>query len=159
MNITILCAGHLKESYWKEAESEYLKRLGAYAKTAVVEVDDLPTKEKNSPKEEEQVKEKEGERLLSKIKPSDFVCLLDLGKEEPTSPEFAISMKKMLERGGASLTFVIGGSLGLGENIKKRGNASVTLSRLTFPHQLARIVLLEQVYRNFKILSGEPYHK
>jgi 23S rRNA (pseudouridine1915-N3)-methyltransferase len=87
------------------------------------------------------------------------VCLLDLGKAEPTSPEFALEMKKMLERGGANLTFVIGGSLGLGDNIKKRGNASVTLSKLTFPHQLARIVLLEQIYRNFKILSGEPYHK
>jgi 23S rRNA (pseudouridine1915-N3)-methyltransferase len=159
MNITILCVGHLKESYWKEAEAEYLKRLSAYAHVSVVELDDLPTKEKNSPKEEAQVKEKEGERILSRIKPSDFVCLLDLGKSEPTSPEFALEMKKMLERGGANLTFVIGGSLGLGDNIKKRGNASITLSKLTFPHQLARIVLLEQIYRNFKILSGEPYHK
>jgi 23S rRNA (pseudouridine1915-N3)-methyltransferase len=159
MNITILCVGHLKENYWKEAEAEYLKRLQAYARVSVVELDDLPTKEKNSPKEEAQVKEKEGERILSRLKPSDFVCLLDLGKAEPTSPEFALEMKKMLERGGANLTFVIGGSLGLGDNIKKRGNASVTLSKLTFPHQLARIVLLEQIYRNFKILSGEPYHK
>ena len=159
MNIVILCVGHLKEPFWKEAEAEYLKRLGGFAKVTVLEVDDLPAKEKNSPKEEDLIKEKEGERILSHLKPSDFVCLLDLGKQELTSPEFASSMKSMLERGGASLTFVIGGSLGLGNNIKKRGNASLTLSKLTFPHQLARIVLLEQIYRNFKILSGEPYHK
>lgn len=159
MNITILAVGHLKEVYWKEAQSEYLKRLQPYARVSVVEVDDLPSKEGASLKEEEQVKEKEGERLLGKIRTSDFVCLLDLNKSEPTSPEFALSMAKMLERGGANLVFVIGGSLGLGDNIKKRGNASLSLSKLTFPHQMTRIILLEQVYRNFKILNHEPYHK
>jgi 23S rRNA (pseudouridine1915-N3)-methyltransferase len=159
MNITILCVGRLKEAYWKEAEAEYLKRLSAYARVKVVELGDLPTKEKASPKEEELTREKEGEKILSRLRPSDFVCLLDLRKKEPTSPEFALQMREMIVRGGASLTFVIGGSLGLGENIRRRGNASVSLSKLTFPHQLARIVLLEQIYRNFKILAGEPYHK
>ena len=159
MNIRLLCVGHLKERYWKEAEDEYLKRIGGFARISVIEVDDLPAKEKSSSKEEAQIKEKEGERLLAKIKPGEYVCLLDLGKEEPTSPEFAAKMQNMLVRGGASLTFVIGGSLGLGENIKNRCNSALSLSKLTFPHQLARILLLEQIYRNFKILSGEPYHK
>lgn len=159
MRIRILCIGHLKEAYWKAAENEYLKRLGAYASMSVEEVDDLPSSEKASPSEEQEVKEKEGAKILAKLKSGDFVCTLDLGKEEPDSLSLSSEMMKMLQRGGSSLTFVIGGSLGLGENIRKRANASLSLSRLTFTHQMTRIILLEQIYRSFKILNHEPYHK
>ncbi|MCR4562120.1 MAG: 23S rRNA (pseudouridine(1915)-N(3))-methyltransferase RlmH [Bacilli bacterium] len=159
MKIRILVIGHLKESYWKAAESEYLKRLLPYAEVYIEEVDDLPAPQNASSKEETMIKEKEGEKVLSKIKPSDFVCTLDLKQKEPTSEEFSMELLKMLERGGSSLTFVIGGSLGLGENIKKRANASMSISKLTFTHQMTRVILLEQIYRGFRIARHEPYHK
>jgi 23S rRNA (pseudouridine1915-N3)-methyltransferase len=159
MRIRILVIGHLKEAYWKAAEAEYLKRLSPYCQLKIEEVDDLPAPEKASPAEEALIKEKEGERVLAKLKPSDFLCTLDLNKEEPDSVQLANKMMSMLERGGSSLTFVIGGSLGLGDNLKARANASVSLSRLTFTHQMTRIILLEQIYRSFKILNHEPYHK
>jgi 23S rRNA (pseudouridine1915-N3)-methyltransferase len=159
MKIRLLCVGHLKEAYWKAAESEYLKRLSAYASVSVEEVDDLSSSEKASPKEEQEVKEKEGAKILAKLRPNDFLCTLDLGKQEPDSITLASEMMKMIERGGSSLTFVIGGSLGLGENVRHRANASLSLSKLTFTHQMTRIILLEQIYRSFKILNHEPYHK
>ena len=108
---------------------------------------------------EQSIKEKEGEKLLSKIKPNDFVCLMDLVEEQPDSFEFSKKLEKMLERGGASITFVIGGSLGLGENIRARANARLALSKMTFTHQLTRVLLLEQIYRAFRILRNEPYSK
>lgn len=159
MKIRLLCVGKLKEQYWKAAEAEYLKRLSPYALVSVEEVDDLPAKENASLAQESEVKEKEGEKLLSHIKPGEYVCLMDLSQKEPTSIEFAGDVMSMLERGGSSLVFVIGGSLGLGENIRRRGNASISLSKLTFTHQMTRIILLEQIYRGFKIRSHEPYHK
>ena len=97
--------------------------------------------------------------LLSKIKPSDFVVLLDLGKEQPDSVELSSRLEKWMRDGGSSITFVIGGSLGLSNEMRKRGNASLTLSKLTFTHQMTRVILLEQIYRSFKILRNEPYHK
>jgi 23S rRNA (pseudouridine1915-N3)-methyltransferase len=159
MRIRILCVGKLKEPYWREAEAEYLKRLSAYAQVAIEELPDASIPKNASEKEEAQIKEKEGSELLSRLKPNDFVCLLDLNKEEPDSYALAEKVQAMLQRGGASLTFVIGGSLGLGENIRKRANASLSLSKLTFTHQMTRLILLEQVYRSFKILRGEPYSK
>jgi 23S rRNA (pseudouridine1915-N3)-methyltransferase len=159
MKIRLLVVGHLKEAYWKAAEAEYLKRLSPYAKTTIEEVDDLPTPENASDATNAEIKTKEGERLLSRIKNGEFVCALDLNKEEPDSILFSQKVMTMLQRGGSSLTFVIGGSLGLGDNIKGRANASLSLSRLTFTHQMTRVILLEQVYRAFKIASHEPYHK
>lgn len=159
MRITILCVGHLKEAYWRAAQDEYLKRLSAYAEVNIVEVDDLSSKENASPAMEEEVKDKEGAKILAKLKPNDFVCTLDLNKKEPDSLELANEMMAMMWRGGASITFVIGGSLGLSESLKKRANASLSLSKLTFTHQMTRIILLEQIYRSFKILNHEPYHK
>jgi 23S rRNA (pseudouridine1915-N3)-methyltransferase len=159
MRITILCVGHLKEAYWRAAQDEYLKRLSAYAEVNIVEVDDLSSKENASPAMEEEVKDKEGAKILAKLKPNDFVCTLDLNKKEPDSLELADEMMAMMRRGGASITFVIGGSLGLSESLKKRANASLSLSKLTFTHQMTRIILLEQIYRSFKILNHEPYHK
>lgn len=159
MKIRILCVGKLKEAYWREAEAEYVKRLSAYTQVMVEELPDASISKNASAKEESQIKEKEGEELLSRLKPGEFVCLLDLNKEEPDSYALAKKIESMLQRGGASLTFVIGGSLGLGENIRKRGNAALSLSKLTFTHQMTRLILLEQIYRSFKILRGEPYSK
>ena len=159
MKIRLLVVGHLKETYWKEAQNEYLKRLTLYANVTIEEVDDLPSSKDDSPAEMEEVKKKENAKLLSKIKPSDFVVLLDLGKEQPDSVELSSRLEKWMRDGGSSITFVIGGSLGLSNEMRKRGNASFTLSKLTFTHQMTRVILLEQIYRSFKILRNEPYHK
>ena len=159
MKIRLLVVGHLKETYWKEAQNEYLKRLTPYANVTIEEVDDLPSSKDDSPAEMEEVKKKENAKLLSKIKPSDFVVLLDLGKEQPDSVELSSRLEKWMRDGGSSITFVIGGSLGLSNEMRKRGNASLTLSKLTFTHQMTRVILLEQIYRSFKILHNEPYHK
>ena len=159
MKIRLLVVGHLKETYWKEAQNEYLKRLTPYAKVEIEEVDDLPSSKDDSPAEMEEVKNKENAKLLSKIKPNDYVVLLDLGKEQPDSVELSSRLEKWMRDGGSSITFVIGGSLGLSAEMRKRGNATLTLSKLTFTHQMTRVILLEQIYRSFKILRNEPYHK
>ena len=159
MKIRLLVVGHLKETYWKEAQNEYLKRLTPYAKVDIEEVDDLPSSKDDSPAEMEEVKNKENAKLLSKIKQSDFVVLLDLGKEQPDSVELSSRLEKWMRDGGSSIAFVIGGSLGLSSEMRKRGNATLTLSKLTFTHQMTRVILLEQIYRSFKILRNEPYHK
>jgi 23S rRNA (pseudouridine1915-N3)-methyltransferase len=159
MKIRILCVGHLKEDYWRAAQAEYLKRLSPYAQVSIEEVDDLPSKENASLAMEEEVKSKEGAKILAKLKPNEFVCTLDLAKEEPDSIALANKMMTMFTRGGAEIAFVIGGSLGLSQELKKRANASLSLSKLTFTHQMTRIILLEQIYRSFKIINHEPYHK
>ena len=159
MKIRLLVVGHLKETYWKEAQNEYLKRLTPYAKVDIEEVDDLPSSKDDSPAEMEEVKNKENAKLLSKIKPNDYVVLLDLGKEQLDSVELSSRLEKWMRDGGSSITFVIGGSLGLSAEMRKRGNATLTLSKLTFTHQMTRVILLEQIYRSFKILRNEPYHK
>ena len=159
MKIRLLVVGHLKETYWKEAQNEYLKRLTPYAKVDIEEVDDLPSSKDDSPAEMEEVKNKENAKLLSKIKPNDYVVLLDLGKEQPDSVELSSRLEKWMRDGGSSITFVIGGSLGLSAEMRKRGNATLTLSKLTFTHQMTRVILLEHIYRSFKILRNEPYHK
>ncbi len=159
MKITIHAIGHLKETYWKAAEAEYLKRLNPYAQTEVREYDDLPSKQNATPAEETKVKEKECEQILRHLKGSDFVVILDLGHEQLTSEVLSESLTKWFELSGSSIHFVIGGSLGLSAEMKRRANARLCLSKLTFPHQLARIVLLEQLYRSFRIARNEPYHK
>lgn len=159
MRIRILCVGHLKEAYWRAAQAEYLKRLMPYAQVSVEEVDDLPSREGASLAEEEQVKTKEGEKILAKLKPNEFMCTLDLHQEEPDSIALADQLMKMMRQGGSQVCFVIGGSLGLADEVKKRANTSLSLSHLTFTHQMTRIILLEQLYRSYKILNHEPYHK
>lgn len=159
MKITIFCIGALKEGYWKDACQEYLKRLQPYAKTTIEELPDFPTKEGASSKEEEEVKKKECDRILAKLKPSDYLIALDLNKKEYDSPSFAEHLQKKFEENGASLYFVIGGSLGLSDELKARANESICFGKMTFPHQLARVMLLEQLYRAFRILNHQPYHK
>lgn len=159
MKIRIIAIGKLKEPYWREAQNEYLKRLSPYAKVELIECNDFPSKENASAKEEEEVKNKEGKEVLDKIKKNEYVVLLDLGKEEPTSLTLARKLDRWMQLGGASITFVIGGSLGLSESLRERGNDVLTLSQLTFTHQMTRVILLEAIYRSFKILNNEPYHK
>lgn len=159
MRIRIVAIGHLKEPFWKAAEAEYLKRLSPYATITIEEFDDLPTPEGASSVVVEEIKEKEGAKVLAKLKPSDFLVLLDLGKEEMDSLALADRLGDWERRSGSYLTFVIGGSLGLSQSLKKRGNATLTLSRLTFTHAMARIILLEQLYRSYRIRNNEPYHK
>lgn len=159
VSLSLWVIGSLKEIYWREAEKEYLKRLSPYAKVDIKEFPDFPSKEGASKKEEEAVKSKEGEKLLSKLRPNDFVVLLDLGKNQYDSIAFSNLLADWERRGNSHIVFLIGGSLGLSEELRKRGNASFSLSTLTFTHQMTRIVLLEQLYRAYKIRNNEPYHK
>jgi len=159
MNINIFVVGRLKENYYREAEKEYLKRLSGYAKVNVREFQDLPTPDKASPVLLESIKDKEDKKVLDAIKPGEYVVLLDLGREETTSQELAKRIEKWMVLSGSNLTFVIGGSLGLSNKLRERGNDVLSLSKLTFTHQLTRIILYEQLYRSFRILNGEPYDK
>ena len=159
MKITIFAIGSLKESYWKDAVNEYRKRLCSYCQLEIVEIPDVACKQGASIKEEEEVKRKEGEKVLAKLKPGDYLIALDLKGKQFDSPSFAKHMEEKLAQAGASIHFVIGGSLGLSQELLQRANESICFGAMTFPHQLARVMLLEQIYRGFRILRGEPYHK
>ncbi|TDQ38391.1 23S rRNA (pseudouridine(1915)-N(3))-methyltransferase RlmH [Aureibacillus halotolerans] len=159
MNISIIAVGKLKEKYLKLGIDEYLKRLTPYAKVSFIEVPDEKAPEKLSAQEEEQVKAKEGERLLAKIPADAYVFLLDLDGKQLTSEAFAQKLDELATYGQSKLAFVIGGSLGLSPDVRKRADQKLSLSKMTLPHQLARLLLVEQVYRGFKINRGEVYHK
>lgn len=159
MKITVYCVGSLKESYWRDAVSEYAKRLGAYVQLSIVEVPDAPCKEKATLKEIEDVKNKECEKILAKVRLNDYLIALDLHGKQYESVALAEHLNEKLVQNGASLSFVIGGSNGLSSMLLARANESLCFGLGTFPHQLARVMLLEQLYRSFKILRGEPYHK
>lgn len=159
MKITILAVGKLKEKYWKQAISEYEKRLGAYSKIEIIEVPDEKAPENMSDKEIEQVKEKEGQRLLAKIKPQATVITLEIQGKMLSSEGLAEEMQRRMTQGQSDFVFVIGGSNGLHEDVLKRSNYALSFSKMTFPHQMMRVVLIEQVYRAFKIMRGEAYHK
>lgn len=159
MKIRILCVGKIKERFFEDAIKEYCKRLSAYTNIEIVAVSDEKTPDKASDKLNEQIKEKEGERLLAKIKPNDFVILLDLKGKMLTSEAMAEELSQYMVSGKSDFTFIIGGSLGVSEAIKQRVDVKWSFSKLTFPHQLMRVILLEQIYRAFKIIHHEPYHK
>lgn len=159
MNIVLYCIGKLKESYWKEAVEEYRKRISSYASIDIIELPDYPTPANASEAEELAIKEKECKAVLDRLKPSDYLVALDLNKKEVDSVKFAGVLQGYFEKGGAKVSFVIGGSLGLSETLRKRANEFLTLSPMTFPHQLTRVILLEQIYRGFRILNHQPYHK
>ena len=159
MKITVFAIGYLKESYWKDAVMEYSKRLGAYCQLEIVEIPDVPCKQGASGKEEEEVKRKEGEKVLSRLKIGDYLIALDLKGKQFDSPSFAKHLEEKFALAGANLHFVIGGSLGLSKELLERANESICFGAMTFPHQLARVMLLEQIYRAFRISRGEPYHK
>lgn len=159
MKIKIIAVGKIKEQYLKDGISEYLQRLSSYAKVEIVEVNDSKVKDNPNESDINKVINEEGERILSKIKSGDLVVNLDLNKKEFDSVEFSKFLNDKIVEGGASVTFVIGGSYGLSNQVKERANYSISLSKMTFLHQMTRLILLEQIYRSFKILNNETYHK
>ena len=159
MKITLYCIGSLKERYWKEACEEYLKRILPYAKITVEEYPDIPERGKSSAMEIEEIKNKEGEKILSRLGPNEYLIALDLNKKQLDSVAFASYLEKAFEQHDASVSFVIGGSNGLSDALKKRANDSLSFGEMTFPHQLSRVMLLEQIYRAFRIMKHQPYHK
>ena len=159
MKITILCVGKIKESFYRQAMDEYSKRLSKYCKLEIIEVPDEKTPDKASQALENQIKEKEAERILEKIKDDTFVFTLEILGKRFTSESFASKVESLVIQGNSHITFIIGGSLGLHEKVLKRSNHSISFSDMTFPHQLMRVILTEQVYRAFRIINKEPYHK
>jgi len=159
MQISIISVGKLKEKYLVQGISEYLKRLQVYAKLQLIEVADERAPENLSEKEMEQVKEKEGSRILNQVKENQYVITLSIDGQMLTSEELAKELDRLATYGKSDLVFVIGGSLGLAKQVNERADFSLSFSKMTFPHQLMRLILLEQIYRGFKINRGEPYHK
>ena len=158
MTIKIYAIGKTKDFY-KDGVDEYLKRINGYSKIQVIEVKDDSISEKPSDLEIKKAIDNEGKRVLSLLKNNEFLIGLDLNKKEFTSEEFASFLLDKIVNNGSNVSFVIGGSYGLSDELKNRVNASICLSKLTFPHQLARLILVEQIYRAFKIINNETYHK
>jgi 23S rRNA (pseudouridine1915-N3)-methyltransferase len=159
MNIQILTVGKLKEKYLADGIKEYLKRLGPYAKVSVQEVPDEKVPENLSAAQEEQAKVKEGEKLLALIKPEAHVIALAIDGKLWSSEDLAEQVNQLATYGQSHIVFVIGGSLGLSADVLKRADQKLSFGRLTYPHQLMRLILVEQIYRAFRIIRGEPYHK
>jgi 23S rRNA (pseudouridine1915-N3)-methyltransferase len=159
MNITIATVGKVKDKYMKMGIEEFSKRLKPYAKISIVEVADEKAPENLSEADMEIVKKKEAERLLAKIGESDYVIALAIEGKMKTSEELAAGLESLATYGRSKVSFVIGGSLGLHESIYKRADELLSFSKMTFPHQLMKLILMEQIYRAFKIMKNEPYHK
>lgn len=159
MNIEIVCVGKIKEKFYKDAIDEYSKRLSRYCTLKIIEVMDEKTPDGQSAVLDEKIRITEGERLLKNVKDSAFVVLLDIGGKMMDSVELSEYIDDLGVKGHSTIQFIIGGSLGVSENVRKRANYRLSFSRMTFPHQLMRVILLEQVYRSFRIANNEPYHK
>ncbi|NLS41515.1 23S rRNA (pseudouridine(1915)-N(3))-methyltransferase RlmH [Bacillus subtilis] len=159
MNINIVTIGKLKEKYLKQGIEEYTKRLSAYAKIDIIELPDEKAPENLSDQDMKIIKGKEGDRILSKISPDAHVIALAIEGKMKTSEELADTIDKLATYGKSKVTFVIGGSLGLSDAVMKRADEKLSFSKMTFPHQLMRLILVEQIYRAFRINRGEPYHK
>ena len=159
MNIDIAVVGKIKEKYLAEGIMEYLKRLGRYCSLRILEVEDEKTPETMSDREKEEVKRKEGERLLSRIPDQALVIALAIDGKQLSSEELSEKISDLMVKGTSHIVFVIGGSLGLSDEVLARSQMKLSFSRMTFPHQLMRLILLEQIYRAFRIIKNEPYHK
>jgi len=159
MNIKIICVGKLKEKYLIQGIQEYTKRLQAYTKLQIVEIADEKAPENLSDTERTLVKEKEGKRILTKVNDSEFLFALAIEGKNPSSEAFAKQIDQLTTQGKSKLTFVIGGSLGLSTEVLQRSDAQISFGKMTYPHQLMRLILIEQIYRAFRINRGEPYHK
>lgn len=159
MNIDIVCIGKLKEKYLSDACNEYLKRLYAYANVKIVELKEFLLPANPSLKDEENVKIEEGKTILKNIKDDTFVITLEVKGKELDSIELSSKIESLMVEGKSDIAFIIGGSLGLSEEVSKRSDFKLSFSKMTFPHQLMRVILLEQVYRAFKIMRNETYHK
>ncbi len=160
MDLKIVAVGKIKDNNFKTLIADYLKRIQIYVKTTIIEVEDESIAKNSNNTLDSIVKEKEGQRILDKIKEHDYVILLDLlNAKALTSIELSETIEKLMCEGKTTIVFVIGGSLGLGENVRKRGNMRLELSKMTFTHQFVRLIILEQVYRAYKIINNETYHK
>lgn len=160
MLIKVVAVGKIKEKFYKDAIAEYEKRMKAYNKLEIIEVADEKAPETLSDKEVEMVKDSEGEKILSKIKDDSFVVTLEIKGKDLDSIKFArLIQEEMLDGFGRDLVFVIGGSNGLGSKVLKRSNYRLSFGKMTYPHQLMRVILMEQIYRSYRIINKEPYHK
>ena len=159
MKITLVTVGKIKEKYLEAAIAEYSKRLGRYCRLEIVQVADEKTPDNASETVETNIKNKEAERLLKYIRDDAYLITLEIKGKQLTSEELAQKIDTLGVQGTSHIIFAIGGSLGLGEEVLKRSNYALSFSKMTFPHQLMRVILLEQIYRSFRIIKGEPYHK
>lgn len=159
MRVTVICLGKLKERYWRDAVAEYAKRLGRYHKLEIIELADEKAPEAMSPAQEEDVKQKEGARILKALREDAFAVALAVEGEPLSSEGLADFMEKKAVAGTSHIAFLIGGSLGLSPEVMRRADYALSFSRMTFPHQMMRVILLEQVYRAERIRRNEPYHK
>ena len=159
MNITIICVGKLKEAYWRDAVKEYSKRLSGYCSLNIIELKESRLAANPSPADELAVKVKEGEEIQSHIRPSDLVVTLEIKGKKLSSEQLAARIEDWSLEGRSDLAFVIGGSLGLSPAVSQRADFKLSFSDMTFPHQMMLVILLEQIYRSFKIIRHEPYYK
>ena len=163
MKLSILCVGKIKEAFYRDAVAEYSKRLSRYCRLEIIEVADEKTPEYASALMETQIRRKEGERLLARLdkeaKDGAFVCALAIDGKQLDSVELSEKLKSLGTSGTSHIVFLIGGSLGMSEEVLRRADFKLSFSKMTFPHQLMRVILLEQIYRGFRIMNGEPYHK
>ena len=159
MKITVVCVGKIKEDYFRDAVSEYSKRLSRYCRLEIVEVADEKTPDGASEALEDAIRGKEADRILKKLPEDSYKIILDIGGCKMDSVVFGRRIEKLGVEGKSHIAFVIGGSLGLHQNVKQRADETLSFSDMTFPHQLMRVILLEQIYRGFRIVNGEPYHK
>lgn len=159
MRITLITVGKIKEKFYRDAIAEYEKRLSKYCKLEILEVADEKTPDNASETVEEQIKEKEAKRIMAHIKEDAYVITLEILGQKKDSVSFAKQIAQLGVQGKSHIVFVIGGSLGLHQSVSNRADSHLSFSDMTFPHQLMRVILLEQVYRAFRIISGEPYHK
>ena len=156
--MALVCMGRLKEKYWRDAATEYEKRLSRFGKWETIELPDLPEPANSSPAIEEQIKKKEGEAILARIRDGDIVVCLCIDGRQMDSVQLSAKLTELIDT-GRRVVFVIGGSLGLSPEVVRRAQLKLSFSPMTFPHQLARVMLLEQTYRALKIAAGERYHK
>lgn len=159
MKITIITVGKIKEKYLKDAIAEYSKRLSRYCKMEIIEVADEKTPDGISETAEEAIRQREGDRILKHIKEDAYTITLEIGGKMPDSVELSEKIEMLGVQGKSHLVFIIGGSLGLAKEVSARSDYKLSFSRMTFPHQLMRVILLEQLYRSYRIMNGEPYHK
>lgn len=159
MKITIITVGKIKEKYLKDAIAEYSKRLSKYCKLEIVEVADEKTPDNASETMEDAIRSKEAERILRYVKEDAYIITLEIQGKQLTSEEMAEKIERLGVMGTSHIIFIIGGSIGLGEEVIKKSNYALSFSKMTFPHQLMRVILLEQIYRSYRIINREPYHK
>lgn len=159
MKITILCVGKIKEKFYRDAIAEYEKRLSRYCKLEIIEVADEKTPDGASELVEAQIKEKEAERMEKYLRDGAYVCALAIDGKQLDSVELSGKIEKLGTSGTSHIIFLIGGSLGMSDSLLKRSDMKLSFSKMTFPHQLMRVILLEQVYRAYRIMNNEPYHK